>query len=90
MEVEFGAPITVSALSLQVATEKSGPALTEVWAWDVNRRFFPLHLFAGPVADGAELSTQLDQPVSNVVKLRVATTSASSPIGWREIVVLDR
>src|SRR5205823_5585837 len=31
MEVEFGAPITVSALSLQVATEKSGPALIEVW-----------------------------------------------------------
>ena len=63
--------------------------MVELWGWDSTNRFFPIHAFTQETADGATLSVQLPNPIPNVVRLRVATTSAPSPIGWREITVIQ-
>jgi beta-lactam-binding protein with PASTA domain len=90
IEVDLGSPVTVQTVSLLVALERPGPATIEVWAWDAKGRFFPLHLFNEELEDGATLQARLAEPVLNVVRLRVATTAAPGPLGWREISVLDR
>jgi PASTA domain len=88
VEVSLAGPATVGAVNLVAATVQDTPATVEIWAWDASGRFFPLHLFAGVVTDGATLSAQLDSPAPEVVKLRIATTEATSSIGWREIEAL--
>lgn len=90
LEIELGVPTTVAALSLVPAVERPGPAVIEVWGWDVSGRFYPLQLLPQDVADGKAISARLPQPAINVIRLRIATTSSASPLGWREISVLDR
>jgi hypothetical protein len=90
IEVNFGAPATITEVSLLAAIEKPGSATVELWAWDANGRFFPVQLFNQEVSDNAALTARLAQPASNVVRLRVVTTAATAPLGWREIGVSDR
>ena len=90
IEVNVGAPATITEVSLLAAIEKPGPATVELWAWDANGRFFPVHLFNQDVSDNATLTARLAQPATNVVRLRVVTTAAPAPLGWREIGVSDR
>jgi hypothetical protein len=90
IEVDLGSPVTVQTVSLLVALERPGVATIEIWAWDAKGRFFPLHLFNGELEDGATLQARLAEPAQNIVRLRVATTAAPGPLGWRELSVLDR
>lgn len=89
IEIDLGGPSTVGAISLQLAQEQPGPATIELWAWDVNNRFFPIHAFTQDTADNLTLTARLAQPAANLTRLRVATTTAPSPIGWREITILQ-
>jgi len=88
VEVSLAGPATIGVVNLVAATVQETPAAVELWAWDVNGRFFPLHLFTTVVTDGATLSAQLDTVAHEVVKLRIVTTKADSAIGWREIEAL--
>ena len=90
IEVNFGGPVTIAEIRLLLAQEVPGPSVIELWGWDVNGRFVPLYLFNQETSDHALLTARLPQPVANIVRLRAATTSSPSPIGWREIAVLDR
>ena len=90
VEIDLGGPVNVAAFSLLLAQERPGPSVIEIWAWDANNRFAPLHLFSQETSDNVTLSARLPQPAVNVVRLRVVTTTAPSPIGWREITVADR
>ena len=90
LEIELGSPSTVAAVSLLPAVQRTIPAVVEVWAWDVSGRFYPLQAVAQDFADNQPVTARLSQPAVNVVRLRIATTSAGGPLGWREISVLDR
>ena len=90
VEIDLGGPVNVAAFSLLLAQERPGPSVIEVWAWDASNRFAPLQLFSQETSDNAVLSARLAQPATNVVRLRVVTSTAPSPIGWREITVTDR
>jgi hypothetical protein len=89
IEINLGGPATVSQVDLLLAQEKTGRSSIELWGWDADGKFFPLHLFNEETADNAVLSAKLPNPSSNLVRLRVATTGAPSPIGWREITVIS-
>jgi hypothetical protein len=89
VEVSFNGPTHVAQVNLLLAQEKEGRSTVELWGWDASGKFFPLHLFNEETADNAVLSVKLPNPASNLVRLRVATTAAPSPIGWREITVVS-
>jgi hypothetical protein len=90
VEVRLAGASTVGVVNLVAATVHDTPAIVELWAWDASGRFFPLHIFNTVVTDGAMLSAQLDAPAREIVKLRIATTTTTSSIGWREIDALEQ
>jgi hypothetical protein len=89
VEIELDRPVNVTSVSLQAAVEEPGPATIELWAWSIDNRFFPLHLFNQEVSDTAVLAVTLNEASPSIARLRVVTTSARGPIGWREISVTD-
>jgi hypothetical protein len=90
LEIDFGGPVTVSAVNLKPSLQQPSPVVVELWAWDASGRFFPLRLIATEARPDTTLEAKLDRPVEGVVRLRAATTVGPPDLGWRTITVLDR
>jgi hypothetical protein len=90
IEIDFGQAVSVAAVQLHAALGTSGPLTVELWAWDSANQFAPLHLFNESVSAEPVLEVRLPKAASGVTRLRVAATAAPGPLGWREIVVLER
>lgn len=84
IEIEFGAPTTITEIGLPLAQSPAGETIHEViWisATGVER---PLAEFRGVTRDGEWLTPSLTTPVVDVDSIRISTQASPSWVAWRE------
>ncbi|MCC6174708.1 MAG: protein kinase [Chloroflexi bacterium] len=89
VEFDLAQPSTVASVELVIAQDQPGVTVNEVWVWTTDNQFKGMHTFVGQTSDNQTLSVRFDTPVPNVRAVRIATTTATGRIGWREIRVFD-
>ncbi len=89
LEIDLARPATVAAVELITSQEGPGETIHEVWVWTAGQ-FRGMHTFVGPTDDNQTLTVRFDQPMRDVTAVRIATTRAQGPIGWRDVRVFER
>ena len=88
IEVDLGAPSTVTGVALAVAQFPAGHTIHVVEARMADGSLVEIHRFDGVTDDGDVLEATLAAPRGGVVAIRVTTLSSPSWVSWREVRVL--
>jgi serine/threonine-protein kinase len=89
IELDVRSPITLSSLELVPSQPREEPTIHEIWATTLSGDFLPVYTYRGTTADGQKMLVRLDQPVDDVVRVRVVTVMTGGGVGWREIRLLS-
>lgn len=88
IEIDLRNPITMTTLELVTAQTQSGPTIHEIWVTNQAGDFFAVHTFRGTTKDGDTLQVRFDQPVPQVVRVKIHTAVSAGNVSWREIRIL--
>jgi predicted amidohydrolase YtcJ len=87
VEIDLGAPQTVSAIRLQVAQSPSGNTEHQIFMGTHDGNFELVHTFIGFTEERQWLVHGLQDSLSNIQYVRIETVSSPSWVAWYEIEV---
>ena len=88
IQLDLGAPITISAIRLIVSQFPAGETIHQIWGGaDIGNMAF-LHEFIGFTTDSDLLEFAPSTPLSNIRYIKIVTSQGPSWVAWREIRVI--
>lgn len=88
IEIDLGAPATITAIRLLVTQYPSGTTIHRILARAIDAEFTEVHQFEQFTSTGQWLVFKLPQPLENIQIVRIETIKSPSWVGWIEIEVI--
>ncbi|MBI4491808.1 MAG: protein kinase, partial [Chloroflexi bacterium] len=89
IEIDMKIPVTLGGLELVAAQQQSGPTIHEVWVTTKDGEYFAIDTLRGITRDRDKLVVRLNEPVPNVVRVKIHTALSAGDVGWREIRIVS-
>jgi hypothetical protein len=90
LEIDLGAPATISAIRLTVAQYPAGNTVHQIWARGPGDNLKKIFEFSGNTTDNQVLEFRPAPPAAGIQFIRILTVSSPSWVAWREIEVIAK